>query len=117
MINDNQFETLNGVFTYCIYKAFNYAVYRFHDEIEGNIIVTGNLDDIDMDSEYTLYGRYVEHVKYGFQFEVFKATVKLPSTYDGIIAYLSSNLFKGIGKKKAEKIVNHLGLDTLNIIK
>lgn len=117
MINDNQFETLNGVFTYCIYKAFNYAVYRFHDEIEGNIIVTGNLDDIDMDSKYTLYGRYVEHVKYGFQFEVFKATVKLPSTYDGIIAYLSSNLFKGIGKKKAEKIVNHLGLDTLNIIK
>ena len=114
--NIENLDKLEGLFTYCIYKSFSYAVYRFEDNCDGNIIVTGNIENIDLKSEYILYGHYTNHPKYGFQFQVLRYDVKLPSSYDGIIAYLSSDLFKGIGKKKAQKIVDHLGLDTLKII-
>ena len=40
----------------------------------------------------------------------------MPEENDAIIEFLSGGLFKGIGEKTAEKIVNYLGKDTLNII-
>ena len=33
----------------------------------------------------------------------------IPATKDGLIAYLSSDLFYGIGKKTAQRIIDHLG--------
>ena len=110
-------ESLKGVFTYCIYKSFNYGVYRFDDVSEGDIVVTGNIKDVEIGEEYKLYGNYTEHPKYGFQFNVAHIEKELPSTLDGVVTYLSSNLFKGIGKKKAEKIVKYLGEDALTKIK
>ena len=41
---------------------------------------------------------------------------KLPQTKDAIISYLSSDLFKGIGKKTAQNIVNTLGENAINDI-
>ncbi|MGN1053771.1 MAG: ATP-dependent RecD-like DNA helicase [Erysipelotrichaceae bacterium] len=116
-MEENNIETLTGKFTYCIYKSFNYGVFRFNDNDDGNIVVRGSIDNIDMNSEYILHGKYVDHPKYGFQFEVYNIELKPPSSYEGIIAYLSSDLFKGIGKKKAKKIVDHFGTDTISIIK
>ena len=110
-------ENLNGIFTYCIYKSFNYGVYRFRDNSEGDIVVTGEIKDVEIGEEYKLYGNYTEHPRYGFQFNVVHIEKELPSTYDGIVTYLSSDLFKGIGKKKAEKIVKYLGEDALIRIK
>ena len=48
---------------------------------------------------------------------MYNIELKPPSSYEGIIAYLSSDLFKGIGKKKAKKIVDCFGTDTISIIK
>ena len=62
-----------------------------------------------------LVGKW-QRSKYGLQFVVDSYTEIIPKTDDGVIAYLSSGLFKGIGKATAEAIVNLFGHDTLNII-
>lgn len=115
--NEVKLEHLTGFFTYCIYKNFNYAVYRFNDLDDGVIIVTGNLGEVEMDTKYELCGTFVNHPKFGFQFNVCSYQKCLPNNLEGIVAYLSSDLFKGIGKKKALKIVDHFKEDSLNILK
>ncbi|MCL2620279.1 MAG: AAA family ATPase [Defluviitaleaceae bacterium] len=54
--------------------------------------------------------------KYGTQFSVESCTVIRPKTAEGMIAYLSSDLIKGIGDKTARAIVEHFGEETLDII-
>lgn len=40
----------------------------------------------------------------------------MPQTKEAIISYLSSDLFKGVGKKTAQNIVNTLGDNAINDI-
>src|SRR6266567_3187578 len=63
-----------------------------------------------------LRGRWTSHPQYGRQFEVREWTSALPASIQGIRRYLGSGLIKGIGPKTAERIVDHLGLDTLRVI-
>ena len=55
------------------------------------------------DEVFTLTGHFKDHPKYGKQYmvETFK---KLPQTKAGMVQYLASDLFKGIGKRTAEKL-------------
>lgn len=56
------------------------------------------------------------HPIYGPQIMATDISFPTPTSKEGIIAYLSSGKFKGIGKKLAERIVNQFGTDTLNIL-
>ena len=62
-------------------------------------------------------GEWIENVKYGVQLKVKNFTRKTPDTKKGIVKYLSSKTFKGIGKATASLIVDRFGEDTLNIIR
>ena len=57
-----------------------------------------------------------EKSKYGLQFSVDSFSEVIPKTKNGIAAYLSSGLIKGIGKATADLIVAKFGMDTLDII-
>jgi len=57
-----------------------------------------------------------ENGKHGMQMNVQRCTEIIPKTKDGIVAYLSSGLIKGIGEKKAKAIVSAFGLDTIEIM-
>ena len=59
----------------------------------------------------------VEHPRYGTQFNVSSYEIKEPSDKDGIIMYLSSGMFKGIGEKTAKNLVDVLGENVISIIK
>lgn len=54
--------------------------------------------------------------KYGYQLAVESCQQIVPKTADGICAYLSSGLIKGVGEKTARLIVNTFGCETLDII-
>ena len=84
--------------------------------VNHTITFTGYFQDLNEDDTYILYGELVEHDKYGEQFQVEKYERVMPEEKDSIVEFLSSGLFKGIGEKKAEKIVEYLGKDTLNVI-
>ncbi|WP_203361656.1 ATP-dependent RecD-like DNA helicase [Bacillus sp. REN10] len=78
-----------------------------YDEKEA--VVTGYFPQIHEQEMYVFYGNFKDHPKFGRQFHARVAQKEIPQTKQGIITYLSSELFKGIGKKTAEQIVDTLG--------
>ena len=68
------------------------------------------------DDTYILKGEVVEHPKYGLQYNVSEYERVLPEDKDGIIEFLSSDLFKGIGPSLAKSVVETLGTNTLERI-
>ena len=63
-----------------------------------------------------LKGSWENHKTYGRQFSIREFMPVEPTSEEGIIRYLSSEVFKGIGKITAERIVKKFGKDTFKII-
>ncbi|MFJ8516331.1 SF1B family DNA helicase RecD2 [Lysinibacillus xylanilyticus] len=80
------------------------------------IIVVGYFPPLQMDEQYRFTGIMKQHPKYGVQFQIETFTKEVPATEQGIIHYLSSDLFVGIGRKTAETIVEKLGANALRLI-
>lgn len=78
--------------------------------------VVGFLPNVVEGDVYTFKGQVVEHPRYGKQLKAETFEKELPQTKDAIVSYLSSDLFKGIGKKTAQNIVNALGENAINDI-
>lgn len=84
--------------------------------LDRTITFTGYFHELnDMDT-YIFYGNLVHHEKYGEQFQVTSYERCVPEEKDAIVEFLTSSVFKGIGEKKAKRIVDTLGKDTLQII-
>lgn len=79
------------------------------------IIVTGTMAEIIEGENYTFWGELTQHPKYGEQLKLTRYERSKPSS-SGLIKYFSSEHFKGIGKKTAEKIVQLYGEDTIDKI-
>jgi ATP-dependent exoDNAse (exonuclease V) alpha subunit len=65
---------------------------------------------------FRLHGRWGKDPKYGPQFELASYENLIAPGKEGLIAYLSSDLLKGIGRKTAERIYNRFGDETLHIL-
>ena len=89
---------------------------EMNDFVNKTITFTGYFADLNETEKYTMYGEIVNHPKYGFQFNVSEYERVKPDDKEGIIEFLSSSLFKGIGESMAKKIVDKLGDDALNLI-
>ena len=61
-------------------------------------------------------GDWVNDPRWGMQFRAEQTVPIAPQTEEGIINYLSSGIVKGIGPRTAEKIVEHLGENTVDIL-
>ena len=94
-----------------------YTVARVATERSADLVtVVGPLAGAQPGESLKLTGRWSSHPKYGRQFEVESFTTVLPATIQGIQRYLGSGLVKGVGPVFAERIVEHFGLQTLEII-
>jgi exodeoxyribonuclease V alpha subunit len=80
------------------------------------LTVVGPLLGAQPGESLRLQGRWASHPQYGRQFQVDTYTTVLPATIQGIRRYLGSGLIKGIGPKMAERIVDHFGPATLEVI-
>ncbi|RLL66929.1 ATP-dependent RecD-like DNA helicase [Streptomyces sp. Z26] len=80
------------------------------------LTVVGSLLGAQVGESLRMEGRWGSHPQYGKQFTVENYTTVLPATVQGIRRYLGSGLIKGIGPRIAERIVDHFGLDTLDVI-
>jgi len=109
------FESNNG-YKIGIIKITETNDQDVQDFINETLTFTGYFAELNEKDTYILYGELVDHPKYGIQYVVNEYEKVLPNDKDGIIEFLSSDLFKGIGVKLAEKIVKTLGDDTLNLI-
>ena len=89
---------------------------KLEDYVNRTITFTGYFYELNEDDTYLFYGEGVKHPRYGFQFQVENYEKVKPTDRDGVIEFLSSDLFPGVGEKLAKNIVDTLGNDTLNII-
>ena len=71
--------------------------------------------DVMEGEDYTFWGSLVQHPKYGQQLKISRYERAKPSS-KGLVKYFSSDHFKGIGVKTAQKIVQLYGEDTEDTI-
>lgn len=111
------YESNNGPYKVGIFKVRETNDDEMSEYVNKVIGFTGNFAEVNPDVDYILYGRLVEHPKYGSQFEVLNYEIKAPSDLDSLVLYLSSGMFKGIGLKTAKRIVERFGTNTIITIK
>ncbi len=84
--------------------------------VNKTVTFTGALPDLNEIDTYIMTGNLTNHEKYGEQFQVKSIDRIMPQETDAMIDILSSNLFKGIGKKTAEKLVSVFKEKTFDVI-
>lgn len=85
--------------------------------VNKTITVTGTILDPNEEETYILYGEYIKHDRFGFQYKLSNYEKEKPTGSDAVIEFLSSPLIKGCGEKTARKIVETLGEKAIDLIK
>ncbi|HVB74242.1 MAG TPA: ATP-dependent RecD-like DNA helicase [Ktedonobacteraceae bacterium] len=100
----------------------HYTVARFRPNDSGRLFrdelttIVGTLPGVQVGELLSVEGEWEKDPKYGRQLHISSFVQRLPASPEGITRYLGSGLIKGIGPKKAERIVAHFGEQTLAII-
>ncbi len=118
---------IRGIFKKIIFKSdrgYIIGLFRVKETNDENlkdyenktITFTGYFHELTLEEKYVFYGEIVNHPKYGFQFNVTEYEREKPTGKEGLVEFLSSDLFPGVGEKLAISIVDTLGLDALDKI-
>ena len=111
------FESNTGPYKVGLFRVKETNDEELEEYIDKVIGFTGSFNEINEDIDYILYGKMVNHPKYGLQYSVDTYEISVPNDKDSLILYLSSGLFKGIGVKTAKNIVDTFGDNTIDVIK
>lgn len=93
-----------------------YQILKVSVDPTTDITVTLNHLKIHEGMTMEFKGEWIDNPRYGKQFKCKEAWEVPPSTKEGLISFLSSSFFDGIGPVKARRIVNHFKDDTYDII-
>lgn len=102
----------------------------YHDEENGFVIarldmsepekkemmVVGKMATVNVGEMYQFKGNWKVDSRYGLQFNFDDYQIILPTTLEGVRRYLGSGLIKGVGPATAQRIVDHFGEKTLDIL-
>jgi len=90
----------------------------FNVDDYGAITISGYFPMLDDSLTYKFIGKWIQHSRYGWQFQVasFSRKQVITQSNSSIITYLSSDVFKGVGKKTAEAVVDKLGSEAISLI-
>ena len=101
-------------------NGFAIAKIRPHEPLEtdsGSLFtITGIVPGIALNQEYEFTGEWITNPKYGKQLKLQSAKLIEDDSKEGLIQYLSSDLFYGVGPKLATKIVDEYGTDCISMI-
>lgn len=116
--NPDGMERLSGSVESVIYanEENGYTILDFGTEENELITLVGVIPYVCEGDELTVFGKWVHNPKYGRQFQVEQFEKRLPSDAAAILRYLASGAVKGIGPKKAQKLVDLFGEDTFDVI-
>lgn len=111
-------EVLVGHIANYIYTSTDslYKVCRLITNDDDEVIIVGSFPMLEDGLDYEFVGEMKNHPKYGEQFFVSSYSKSKSFTRNGLISYLSSDKFFGIGQRLATYIVDELGLDCINTI-
>jgi exodeoxyribonuclease V alpha subunit len=111
-------NTMRGVVTGIAYRhddGFTVARFRPHGQLLP-VRIVGPLVGVVAGMELFVAGQWTMHREHGEQFRVENYAMERPSTKEGLIRYLGSRLFPGIGKRTATDIVDMFGMETLAVL-
>ncbi len=110
--------TVNGIIKKAVFQNVENGFTILNVYSNGKFITASGtfFDKPVSDSKIKLKGRFIHHKKYGYQFNFTQYEVSLANTKTAIIDYLSSSIFKGIGKVIAGQIYEKFKEKTLDII-
>ncbi|HBC30155.1 MAG TPA: ATP-dependent RecD-like DNA helicase, partial [Clostridiales bacterium] len=110
-------ESLKGTIVETIFRnnenGYTVALLEAKNEL---VTITGVFGTDVSGENIEVFGKRVNHPKYGEQFQVDIYNAVLPTGLEQIENYLSSGLIKGIGKYTAKKIVEAFKEATFDII-
>src|SRR5690625_1119014 len=112
---------IKGEILFSIYENvdeyFSIAKIKIHDTNESytekEIVGKGYFSNLQPGVVYQFFGHLDTHPKFGIQYQINAYQTFIPKTEEAIVAYLSSDLFYGIGKRTAESIVQKLGQNAI----
>src|SRR5690554_4289308 len=94
-----------------------FSVIDVQEEATNQLVtVVGNFPFISQGERVRLEGEWTTHPDYGRQLKMQNYSSATPSTIVGLTNYLASGLIKGVGEATAKKLVQHFGMDVLDII-
>jgi exodeoxyribonuclease V alpha subunit len=111
-------ETIKGkIKNYVFHNDENsYSIARITTDQDQIVTIVGYFPVVSEDIDYEFSGTWVKHQSYGDQLKVESFKKCEEQNAQGLISYLSSSFFHGIGPKTAEKIVEVLGTDAIKKI-
>lgn len=90
---------------------------RIDQKKDEKLTIVGYFDIPEKNELIMYHGEYVDHERFGRQFKAEFIEKVLPNSNEAVIRFLSSSLFPKVGAKTAEKVVEALGENCLNLIK
>ena len=84
---------------------------------EIRLVAVGPMPDPSEGQRLRLFGHWGNHASHGRQFEFDAFEVLPPADAAGLVRYLSSRAFEGIGETLAQRIVEALGENALEVIR
>ena len=111
-------KVVSGYIRNYIYESQDslYKVCELVQEDDTTLIIVGSFPHLEDGLSYEFVGKMKKHPKYGEQFFVESYSKSNSFSKEGLIHYLSSDKFYGIGPKLASNIVDELGLDCIDKI-
>ncbi len=86
------------------------------DGDERTVALVGRMPPLSVGERVRARGKWIEHAKFGRQFEVSGIQPLAPRTEEAIVKYLGSGLAAGIGPKLARRLVDAFGDRTLEVV-
>lgn len=110
--------TLTGNITHYLFRNEDngFSIAKIVLENMDEVIITGYYPELSKEVTYTFVCEETSHPKYGIQYKVVSFNKAEVQNKQGLISYLSSDLFTGIGPTRAKKIVDTLGDDAIKKI-
>jgi len=110
-------EVLKGTLARIRYASEDgeFAVSELHTT-KGPVIIVGNLLETKPGEQVVVSGAWQNNARFGKQFGIDSIRTVPPTTIEGIRRYLCSGLVEGIGPVLADRIVDHFGENTIEII-
>jgi len=113
-------ESLKGTIEKIVFRneenGYVVAKISSNSHEENLLTIVGNMASVNVGENYELKGEWINNQKYGRQFSFKDYVLILPTSLLGLKRYLSSGLIKGVGPATAERIVNHFGNRTLEVL-
>lgn len=111
-------ETIEGNAQRFVFRSDDLAFGILRVLCEGDTItVAGAVCNAAEGLTVVCKGEWEHHPKYGDQFKAQSVLTRQPTHERGIVTYLKSDLIVGVGPVFAQKIYDHFGDQTLDIIK